>query len=728
MSLEQLLSRAHALISQSRFSDAQELLISDAPHHAEAAMLCGVAANKNGNLNAAVAHFEIAERLAPGLATAPLNLGLTLRALNKTEAASLALSRALQLDPRVATGNFALGNIRMEQGHLDEAIRHFEAVIREIPDHVGALNNLGICCLKYKQPAQAENFFERAIIIDPHNAGALVNLGILKAEQGFTDEALVLYERAIQAEPHQVEAANNLGVALLDKGRSGEAVAVLRRLIDKGIAVFETYSNLGNALYKIGDTIGAAVAYETALSLKADDDGTRVKKALLLPVVATSKKSMEVARCELTIRIENLVSSILDLQDPFEEVGVPTFNLSYQDENNRAIIENLKLMYLGACPSLSYRASHCKEDKEDSRRIGSRVRIGFISRYFQSNSVGRCFHGVLRFHKRDDVSIIAFTFTQREDPLWASIAQDVEKTIILPKNLEAARRAIEEERLDVLVFTDIGMDPLTYFLAFARLAPFQYVLGGHPDSVDTGNIDAYISCDLQEPEDAVTHYSIPLIRLPGAPTYYEQPEMPSPVKPREFFNLPSDGALYFCGQTLVKIHPNMDELFLGILSRDITGTLVFLEGYTPELAEILKYRLRQNLGENFSRVRFLPAMSHMDYMNVMTLADVSLDTRPFGGGNTSWQAITAGTPMVTWPGEYLRGRYTQALYRLLNVTDAVAGSAEQYIELAVKFGTDSAFSENFNRRVAEAAPFIFADRVHVDALYEFLVGRIRSGT
>ena len=82
MSLEQLLSRAHALISQSRFSDAQELLISDAPHHAEAAMLCGVAANKNGNLNVAVAQFEITKRSAPGLATAPINLGLTLRALN----------------------------------------------------------------------------------------------------------------------------------------------------------------------------------------------------------------------------------------------------------------------------------------------------------------------------------------------------------------------------------------------------------------------------------------------------------------------------------------------------------------------------------------------------------------------------------------------------------------------------------------------------------------------
>ena len=64
----------------------------------------------------------------------------------------------------------------------------------------------------------------------------------------------------------------------------------------------------------------------------------------------------------------------------------------------------------------------------------------------------------------------------------------------------------------------------------------------------------------------------------------------------------------------------MDVLFRDILEKDQTGTLVLPEGYTPELAELLKSRLEQNLGDAVGRVRFLPAMSHMDYMNVMALA------------------------------------------------------------------------------------------------------------
>jgi len=720
----QILSEAQSLISKSKYDEALDLLASDAAESAEAAMLSGVAANRSGDLTAAVSHFEVAERLAPELAAAPLNLGLTLRALNETDAASRALTRALELDPRSAAGNFALGNIRMEQSHFAGAIKHFEGVIREAPDHVGALNNLGICWTKQKAPANAVPYLENAISIDPNNAGALTNLGAIKAEQGLTDEAITLYERAIAAQPNHVEAANNLGVALLDKGRAGEAAAVLNRLIERNAAAAETYANLGNVLTKLGDTEGAAEAYETALSLKPDD-GVRVKRALLLPVVAASLAEMEAARDALAVRIDELIESPPELRDPFSEVGVPTFNLSYQDENNRILMAKLKDMYLGACPSLAYQA---EQATEDDRRASKPIRIGFISRYFQSNSVGRCFHGIIRKSGRDDISVTAFTFTQETDPLWTAIAKDTDKAVVLPANLDAARRAIAEERLDVLVYTDIGMDPLTYYLAFARLAPFQCVLGGHPDAVETGNIDAYISCDLQEPADADSHYSVPLVRLPGAPTYYEWPELPNPLKPREAFDLPLDGAMYFCGQTLIKIHPDMDALFRGVLEKDPTGTIVLPEGYTPELAALLRSRLQKSLGDAISRVRFLPAMSHMDYMNVTALADVSLDTRPFGGGNTSWQAIAAGTPMVTWPGEYLRGRYTQALYRLLDITDPIAGSREEYINLAVKFGTDGEFTARFNQRVAASARSIFADRVHVDALYAYLIGRVRSGT
>ena len=76
------------------------------------------------------------------------------------------------------------------------------------------------------------------------------------------------------------------------------------------------------------------------------------------------------ARGDLEARLEELIDSSPKLQDPFAEVGIPTFNLSYQDENNRSLMVKLKDMYLGACPSLAYEATHCGQaDRRDGERV-----------------------------------------------------------------------------------------------------------------------------------------------------------------------------------------------------------------------------------------------------------------------------------------------------------------------------------------------------------------------
>src|SRR3546814_10287019 len=63
------------------------------------------------------------------------------------------------------------------------------------------------------------------------------------------------------------------------------------------------------------------------------------------------------------------------------------------------------------------------------------------------------------------------------------------------------------------------------------------------------------------------------------------------------------------------------------------------------------------------RVRFLPTLSHLDFMNVMALSQVSLDTWPFGGANTTWQAIQAGTPRSE--------EHTSELQSLMRISYAV---------------------------------------------------------
>ncbi|MGH6619865.1 MAG: tetratricopeptide repeat protein [Alphaproteobacteria bacterium] len=697
-------------------------LLRQDPENALALELTGVLASRLGDVETAVRMLERAALRRPGQARLLANLGAVYRAAGRLDEAEARYREALASDPEAVNARFNLANLLAFRGMASAALREYAAVLERQPLNAGALNNLAGLLKDKGRYAEAESAYRALIAAHPRDAAARSNLGALCMTLGRIEEAIALYRAAIAMNPKAPEPHNNLGVALLEAGSYVEAAECFAAARALGGATAEIHENSGNLQRKLGDTEHAARSYEKARAL-GGKGGVSFKLATLLPVVADSVAELVRWRQRMERAVGDLASAAPSLADPYAEAGVTAFNLSYHDTNNRDLQRTLAGAYLAACPSLAYTAPHCMAARRARRE---RLKVGLISRQFGANAVGWCYHGVLRNMPRDDISVTALRFGESDDPLWRSIAAEADATAILPASLDMARRRIAALELDALVYTDIGMDPLTYFLAFARLAPLQCVLAGHPDTVGIPNIDLFISSEMQEPPDAAGHYSERLVLLPGAPTYYARPSLPSPLKPRAAFGLPEAQALYFCAQTLIKVHPEMDALFRGVLDSDPDGILVLPSGYNARLAEHLRARFAASLGARAKRVRFLPAMSHLDFMNVMALADVSLDTRPFGGGNTSWQAIAAGTPVVTWPGRFLRGRYTQALYRLAGATDTVVDSGDVYVAMAVRLARDRAFRTEVQARIEAGSSRIFADMTHVEGMGEALLRFAKS--
>ena len=135
------------------------------------------------------------------------------------------------------------------------------------------------------------------------------------------------------------------------------------------------------------------------------------------------------------------------------------------------------------------------------------------------------------------------------------------------------------------------MSALTYFLAFARLAPLQCLTWGHPDTTGIANLDRFLSCDAMEPAGAERHYSETLVRLPGPTLHYARPALPARLKPRSAFGLPDDAHLYVCPQSLFKIHPDFDRALVELLRRDPQGLVVLISGRDRNLDELLRRRL-----------------------------------------------------------------------------------------------------------------------------------------
>jgi predicted O-linked N-acetylglucosamine transferase (SPINDLY family) len=96
------------------------------------------------------------------------------------------------------------------------------------------------------------------------------------------------------------------------------------------------------------------------------------------------------------------------------------------------------------------------------------------------------------------------------------------------------------------------------------------------------------------------------------------------------------------------------------------------------------------------------------------------DPLHFGGGNTSFEALALGAPIVTLPGQFMRGRVTHGCYQQLGVLDCVAESTEQYVQLAVRLGTEPEWREAVRAKLVERKAQLFDTLEPVRELEDFL--------
>jgi predicted O-linked N-acetylglucosamine transferase (SPINDLY family) len=268
------------------------------------------------------------------------------------------------------------------------------------------------------------------------------------------------------------------------------------------------------------------------------------------------------------------------------------------------------------------------------------------------------------------------------------------------------------------------MEPVTYTLALTRLAPVQCATWGHPVTSGIESVDYFISADALEPQGSEDQYTEKLVRLPHLAVYYYRPQAAGAAS-RASFGLPDDATLYGCPQSLYKFHPEFDAILAGVLRGDPKGLLVLLKGNHPEWEQRLMQRFGQTMPDCVSRVRWIPRQDRAGYLNLMSCFDVSLDPIHFGGGNTSYEALALGVPIVTLPSGMLRGRLTYAMYKQMNLMDCAVDSPQQYIETALRLGMDRDFRQQMSEKIRSAGALIFENRACVDDLEAFFreVGR-----
>ena len=630
--------------------------------------------------------------------------------------------------------------LRLHQGgNLAEAEGRYRAVLAQELDNADALHYLGLIAFQNKRYDSAVDLIAKSIAAAGDNAAAHSNLANALTMLGRLPEAEAALDQALRIDPRFADAAFNRGNVLRQQERLADAENAYRQAIaidanhvgalnnlaqllelrgDRVQAAAAHYA-LGNALNDLGRHQDAAQAYDRSLAL-AHHPGVELKRLLNIPVIPASPAQIDEMRTRLFSDIASFGARGLHLPDPLPYASAAIFYTGYHGRNDRELRKVLADLYIKTCPDLEWRAPHCTRYAGPSGKI----RVGFISRFLaRGHPIGKHYAAIMDKIDRSRFEVVAL----RIDASNSASPEADTRNVALRDDLAAARQAIAAERLDVLFYTDIGMEPTTYFLAFARLAPVQCVTLGHPVTTGIPNIDYFLSADVLEPADAAEHYSETLIRMVNISSYFTRRAVTGIPPRRADLGLPVDARLYVCGQNPIKFHPEFDSAIGEILRRDPQGLLVLFHGVkTERWGALLLQRLRAHIPDVANRIVFLPFLANDAFLGFLQNADAVLDTPHFSGGTTSFESFAAGVPIVTWPGRYARSRVTAALYREMGVVGLTAENGTQFVDLALRLAHDPPWRAQKQAELRQKSAVLYENLAAVRELEAFFAAAVAA--
>lgn len=595
--------------------------------------------------------------------------GLAAYKVGNADLAQKALSRIIE-SGKAAPEVFAdLGVINRELGNYEIAKDLLNIAVKRVPHNADFNYNLALIYSDLDDYSFAEKHYTEAIRLNPNMFAAHNNLGNIKKNKKDFKGAKICYEQAIKIDKNYITA----------------------------------YKNLADLYETMGDFTSAKKTYSKAIYLRSDV-GLRIREALALPFVAESKEQINECREQLTTKLNNLLADDIAIEDPIRDVGATNFLLAYHGFNDKEIQVKISELYLKACPSLAFVAPHSKDWMAGLE--GGIPRIGFISSFFHNHTIALLNKNLMLGLPKARFEVFIFSFSSIDDTTAKDFRMGTPSFVLLPKNLTAARQRIAEAQLDILYYTDIGMDPLTYFLGFSRLAPIQCVSWGHPVTTGLPDIDYFLSGALIEPENAQDSYSEKLYKFDGLPT--------SVSLSAEFKNIEKDldsvGQNIVCPQSLFKFHPDFDLLLGKILRTLPKANIQIIDGNYSTWSKLLKNRMMRQMSDVSDRVEIIPRTDKHGMARLIYKADVILDTLHFSGGMTTFESLGVGTPVVTLPGDYMRSRVSMGIYKKMDMMHCVAENSEHYIEITKRLCLDNAFAKKVKIQIKEGHKKIFDDR------------------
>jgi len=691
------------------------------PAHADSLHLLGVIAIQAGRPDAAEGLIRQAIAIAPAPAMKS-NLGMLLHASGRYLEAIDLCREAIAEDPKLADAHANLGNALQGAGRLDEAVSAYRTALALRPEFAIAENALGTVLCKLGDDAAAREAFLRAASANPPLADAHANLGDLCLRLGELDAAERHYRAALGIDAGRTAVRASLGKVLRKIGKVDEAIDCFRAVVGQEPQSFDAHAFLGKVLLATGKVKEAAHHCRIALSLQPDAAEAYLDLGNVLQELGRFDEA--IAQYEHALALDpgfvealNNLGSTLQLQGRNEE-AVAWYRRALALNPEHAEIHSNLLFALSYLPdprdyaresrafgeAVTQRAtpfSQWNVDRAAGR--GQALRIGFVSGDLFNHPVGFFLESMLAHLAPHQASLYAYSSNRSEDALTSRL-----------KPHFAVWHCVEgwsDRRLAETIHADgihVLID-LSGHTARNRLPVFAW----HPAPVQASWLGYWASTGVP----AIRHVIADRVSLPPehAWQYVEQPAyLPST---RMCFSAPAmdidagdfpqaeGGRITFCCfQSMFKITDEMLGLWSRIL-RALPGARLHLQN-----RQLIAQDLRDAVLSRLERAGIAPAQVDLagpstreKYLASYARMHIALDTFPYTGGTTTCEAMWMGVPTVTLAGQTMISRQGASLLSAAGLSDWVAASAEEYVDIAVRNARNIAGLRDLRRRLRARA-------------------------
>jgi len=517
---------------------------------------------------------------------------------------------------------------------------------------------------------------------------ALVEQGNQAWQAGDLVRAEQFYRLALEHRPAHAPILSNLGMVVFEMQRREEGYALLMQAVAADPALAGAHRNLGIVLALGHVPDRARQHFEIALGLDPQDE----TYANLVPIWQQT--------CDWAA-LERFVAELVELSltEPAnrwaQRISVYGAALLPLSRKLKRAIADFHAQQIAA------RHSPLGAEFPRTSMQAGRIRLAYLSRDFYDHATAHLAAGLFAAHDRSRFEVFAYSWSHEDGSDYARrIVEGCDSfQIIGDESFHATAERIARDQIDILVdlkgHTGGGRPEI---LAY-RPAPLQISFLGMPGTSGGRLADYFVTDAVATPPGFEDEFAEKLIFMPHSYQINDVLTTLPPAPSRADLGLP-ERAFVFCSfNQIYKIEPLIFQVWMQILRSVPCSVLWLLQGNAATQTTLQQEAMHADVDP--ARIVFAPWLPRHQHLTRLQAANLFLDTHFVNAHTTASDALRAGVPVLTWPGDTFAGRVAAGLVQAAGLADLVTECREAYVALAIRLAGDSRSLAAIRSRLVE---------------------------